>query len=213
MAGDAGDTPYAASGTAVLYIGQRLAGTKSAASLAMVAWDRCTSRTMSNWTARLALKIPLLGQNGDVTTQERFLHEARIAAKIRHPNICPVYDAGRIEGTYYLSMAYIAGNSLAERLNGRTIAESQAVEIATKLARALQVMHELGIVHRDLKAANVMLDPSGEPLLMDFGLGTIWPVTHRRPAPADCSARRPTCRPNRSMAIRPTPAATSTAWA
>ena len=170
VAGDAGDTPCGASGAAVLYIGQRFGRYEVRSLLGHGGMGSVYLAYDVELDREVALKIPLLGQHGDVATRERFLHEARIAAKIRHPNICPVYDAGRIEGTYYLSMAYIAGDSLAERLNGRTIAESQAVDVATKLARALQVMHDLGIVHRDIKAANVMLDPSGEPLLMDFGL-------------------------------------------
>jgi len=107
----------------------------------------------------------------------RFIREAKTAAAIRHPNICPIYDAGEIDGTYFLTMAFIEGTALDEWLKRPTsenrvaaIDSRDTARLTRKLARALETIHKAGIIHRDIKASNVMIDQTGEPLLMDFGL-------------------------------------------
>ncbi len=118
----------------------------------------------------IALKIPKLGEeNADLST--RFLREARSAALLRHANICPVYEVGRIDGMHYITMAYIEGKTLAEELRARrTFQPREIAQIVRKLALALAKAHSAGIVHRDIKPGNIMLDGEGEPVLMDFGL-------------------------------------------
>jgi hypothetical protein len=102
---------------------------------------------------------------------ERFCREARAAATLRHPNICPVYDVGQIEGTHYISMAYIEGHPLsAFTQSAKAQPERQVLMPVRKLAQALQEAHDQGIVHRDLKPANIMVDTRNEPIIMDFGL-------------------------------------------
>jgi serine/threonine protein kinase len=118
----------------------------------------------------VALKIPDLDPDNQPDVLQRFLREAPAAAKIRHPNICPIFDAGQIDDQYYLTMALIEGQSLADWMKGRAVDAREAAELVRKLAAALETVHAAGVIHRDLKASNVMIDRSGEPLLMDFGL-------------------------------------------
>jgi len=119
----------------------------------------------------VALKIPRFDPAAEPTVLERLVREGRAAAAIRHPNICPIFDAGQVEGTYYVTMALIEGASLAAWIQeGRAIAPCEAAGIVQKLAQASDRAHASGIVHRDIKPSNVMIDEAGEPVLMDFGL-------------------------------------------
>ncbi|MCX7428831.1 MAG: serine/threonine-protein kinase [Planctomycetia bacterium] len=124
----------------------------------------------------VALKIPRFDPTADSTVLRRFIQEAKTAARIEHPNICPVFDAGEVEGVYYLTMALIEGRSLSEWLKDRTHSAREAAELVRKLARALDTVHAAGIVHRDIKPSNVMIDLWGEPRLMDFGLARLTPT-------------------------------------
>lgn len=119
---------------------------------------------------KVAAKIPhLSGSCAD--TVERFLREARAAAKITHTNLCPVHDVGTSDGLPFLVMPFIDGVSLAQLTNSQyPWPIDKALPIVQKIALALQVLHNHGLVHRDLKPSNVMLKRGGEPIIMDFGL-------------------------------------------
>lgn len=120
---------------------------------------------------QVALKVPHVGEFDDEESIHRFYREARSAATLRHPNICPVFDVGEVEGAHYLTMAYIEGRTLSHCINrDRLQSERQIVGIIRKLASALQHAHNKGIVHRDLKPANIMIDVRNDPIVMDFGL-------------------------------------------
>jgi serine/threonine protein kinase len=117
----------------------------------------------------VALKTPFLGNNPQ--TLERFTREARAAAQLRSPYLCPVHDVGEIGGLFYLTMAFIEGQPLSRALaDGRVTGERAIAAVVQKIARGMQKAHEQGIIHRDLKPDNIMLDPEGEPIVMDFGL-------------------------------------------
>lgn len=118
----------------------------------------------------VALKVPRFDPDQQAELLERFRREAKAAAGLHHPNICPVYDVGALDGIHYLTMAYVEGETLAQRLARGPVAPWQAAEWVRTLALALSEAHAKGIVHRDLKPSNVMLDRRGAPVVMDFGL-------------------------------------------
>ena len=119
----------------------------------------------------VALKTPFFEREDDENTVKRFLREAHAAATIKHPNVCPVYDVGQHAGRYYLTMEYVAGCSLAEwiRQAGHDDVKT-ALEIVAKLAGGLQAAHDCGILHRDLKPGNILINEEDEPFLIDFGM-------------------------------------------
>jgi serine/threonine-protein kinase len=104
----------------------------------------------------------------------RFRNEVRIARQISHPNVCRVYDIGEAEGSTYLSMEYIDGEDLASLLRriGR-LPQDKALEIARQLCAGLAAAHDKGVVHRDLKPGNIMLDGRGRLRITDFGLAGV----------------------------------------
>lgn len=118
----------------------------------------------------VAVKIPLDGRMANREELERFWREARSVAQLRHPSIVAVYEVGRFEQTPYLVSEFVVGTSLANVLASRRLTPQEAAELVASLAEALHYAHEMGVVHRDVKPANVMIDESGRPRLMDFGL-------------------------------------------
>ena len=121
----------------------------------------------------VALKVPDFGKHKDSEARRRFLEEARTAATLDHPYLCPVYDAGEIDGQLYLTMAYIEGQSLAALIGDEGWPQRQVAALVGKLALALQEAHTRKVIHRDLKPANIMIKTTGgrrEPVIVDFGL-------------------------------------------
>jgi serine/threonine protein kinase len=116
-----------------------------------------------------ALKVPHFGDGTDTELLERFLREARSAAKLDHANLCPIYDAGVQDGFYYLTMRYLKGKLLSD-YSGQAQPTRKTVEIVTKLAQALETAHSKGVIHRDLKPSNIMMVAGVGPVVMDFGL-------------------------------------------
>ncbi|HWM89328.1 MAG TPA: protein kinase [Thermoanaerobaculia bacterium] len=123
---------------------------------------------------RVAVKLLPPEYGRDPTTKERFLREARAASALDDPNICTVHDIGESDGRLYLVMAYYEGETLRERLRRGPLPVEEAHRAAVQVARALARAHEAGIVHRDVKPANVMLTRRGEVKILDFGIAKIW---------------------------------------
>jgi serine/threonine-protein kinase len=107
----------------------------------------------------------------DTAAHERFFGEVRTARQVSHPNVCRVFDIGEVEGTHFLSMEFIDGDDLSSLLRriGR-LPPDKALEIARQLCAGLHAVHEAGILHRDFKPANVMIDGRGKARLTDFGI-------------------------------------------
>jgi serine/threonine protein kinase len=120
---------------------------------------------------RVALKVPLFTAADGPGVFERFLREARAAAMIHHPNLCPIHDVGQIEGIHYLTMAHIEGRPLSEVVRtGRVPEPRKVAALVRSLALALAEAHRAGVIHRDLKPSNIMITKRGVPVIIDFGL-------------------------------------------
>ena len=127
----------------------------------------------------VALKIPLLSHSSKGALSEsqkkerksRFLREAQSMAKMKHPNLCQVYDHDEFGEWHYLVMEYIEGEPLSTHLSRRKIfSQREAARLLCTVATALQALHDQGLVHRDLKPQNIMMTKTFEPIVMDFGL-------------------------------------------
>ena len=118
----------------------------------------------------VAIKVPRSGHLADRADLDRFLREARSVARLRHPAIVPVHDVGEHEGVPYLISDFVQGLTLTDFLSARRSSPREAAELVAAVADALQYAHEQGVVHRDVKPSNILLDDAGHPHLMDFGL-------------------------------------------
>ena len=121
----------------------------------------------------VALKQLPADLRADPERRQRFLREARAAAKLSHPNITAIHEVGEAEGHDYIAFEYVEGETLAEVVSGRRLTLAELIDLALPLADALAYAHERGVIHRDLKAANVMVTPRGHPKLLDFGLAKL----------------------------------------
>jgi serine/threonine protein kinase len=120
---------------------------------------------------KVALKVPHKSVAADPEYMSRFIREARSAANLLHPNICPVFEVGDINGTPYLTMAFIDGKNLSDYIvDEHPIPAKRTANFIRKIALAMEVAHKQGIIHRDLKPSNIMIDSRKEPVIMDFGL-------------------------------------------
>jgi WD40 repeat protein len=125
---------------------------------------------------RVALKLLAAELAEDASFRDRFLRESKLAASIDHPNIVPIYEAGTTEDLLFIAMRYVEGRDLKERLQRGRLQPADAIGILAQVASALDAAHARGLVHRDVKPSNVLLDAGARPdgsdhvYLADFGL-------------------------------------------
>ncbi len=125
--------------------------------------------TQDSFQRKVAIKVLLPEFADDVDFTERFLREARTVANLSHPHIIPVYDFGQLDGSFYMTMDYLSGGDLGDRLSG-DLAEDDILRIISQIATALHFAHEKGFVHRDIKPDNIMFREDGSAVLTDFGI-------------------------------------------
>ncbi len=118
----------------------------------------------------VSLKVLYIGSVTGAVRVERFRREARLLARLDHPHIVPVYDAGESWNRLYYAMKFLAGGSLRQRISAVSAAPDVSIDLLIKIAEALHYLHGQGIVHCDLKPANILFDDRGEPYLCDFGI-------------------------------------------
>jgi hypothetical protein len=127
-----------------------------------------TDRTLGR---KVAVKVLNRGYAEQPEFVERFKREARAAARLEHPNVVPIYEWGASDDTYYIVMGYVPGEDLKKVIRDRgPLPEDEALRIATGVAAALEAAHQQGIVHRDIKPHNILLDDAGQPRVTDFGI-------------------------------------------
>jgi WD40 repeat protein len=118
----------------------------------------------------VALKVAHRGTLSNPRSVQRFLRDARAAAQLQHPHIVPVFDAGQDAGHYYIASAFVDGRTLEAVINEARPNFRRAAQLVRELAEGLAYAHSLGIVHRDVKPANTMVDKEGRAHIIDFGL-------------------------------------------
>ena len=120
---------------------------------------------------RVAIKTPIFENDKNGELLRRFYREARALANLKHPNLCAVYDVGELEGRHYISMEFVPGKKLQEFIRpDKPMAEKHAMGLVRKIALAMHEAHTHGLIHRDLKPDNIIINEKGDPVVMDFGL-------------------------------------------
>jgi eukaryotic-like serine/threonine-protein kinase len=119
---------------------------------------------------QVALKVLRSELSADETFRRRFVHEARAAGEVRHKHLVPITEAGEADGRPYLAVSFVRGRTLERRLTGGPLPIPEMVRVVAHVASGLDALHNAGIVHRDVKPSNVIIDESGSARLTDFGL-------------------------------------------
>ncbi|MEU2062842.1 serine/threonine-protein kinase [Streptomyces sp. NPDC013455] len=122
---------------------------------------------------RRPVAVKVFRPDGAADMEERFDSEGRLLARLQHPGLITVYDCGRDDGTPYLVMELVRGTTLRRRITAAPLAPAEACRTGAALASALAHVHEAGVVHRDVKPANILLDEAGLPHLTDFGISRL----------------------------------------
>jgi serine/threonine protein kinase len=113
--------------------------------------------------------------------KQRFIREAQAAAALDHPNICAIHEVGEADGQAFIAMAFVEGKTLRERMDLQPLETGEAVRLAAQVASGLVEAHQKGIVHRDIKSANIMVTDKGQAKIMDFGLAKMSGGPRSRP--------------------------------
>ena len=121
----------------------------------------------------VALKFLSARALEDEDAKARFFREAKAAAALDHENICTIHEIDEVDGHTFMAMAFVDGRTIKQMVLERPLPIDQALDIAIQTAGGLQVAHEKGIVHRDIKSSNLMLTPRGQVKILDFGLAQL----------------------------------------
>jgi serine/threonine-protein kinase len=127
----------------------------------------------------VAIKVLASKHIEDETMKQRFLREARMASQLNHPNIATIYEIGEAAGNPYIVMEYVEGETVADRLVNGPLDFKEVLEVGEQAAAALAEAHERGVVHRDIKSANIMITGRGKVKVLDFGLAKPLPAINR----------------------------------
>ena len=139
----------------------------------------------------VALKLLRSADSLDPDRLARFVQEARAASALTHPNIAVVYDIGECDGHHFIAMEHIEGRSLAEHLRGGPLSTRDVISIGRQIAEALHAAHAVGIIHRDVKPANVMVTQAAQVKVLDFGLAKFTVRSHDGEAETQLSLTGP----------------------
>src|SRR5467141_888536 len=118
------------------------------------------------------------------TNLKRFEREARLASTLDHPNICTIFDLDEANGLHFITMQYVEGRNVRQLVGGHPLELKSALMIAIQVTDALAAAHSRGIIHRDIKSGNVMVTPSGQVKILDFGLAKLLDETEETPKTA-----------------------------
>jgi len=118
----------------------------------------------------VAVKVLAPALDVDPRWHQRFLREARLASALDHPNVCTIHEVGEADGRAYIVMQHVEGRTLRELIGGRAMPPGEWVPLALQIGAALAAAHERGIVHRDVKATNIVVTPGGQAKVLDFGI-------------------------------------------
>src|SRR5262245_39250272 len=152
-------------------IGTEIAGFRIESVLGQGGMGTVYVAEQSSPTRKVVLKLLRPELTRDEVFRRRFVHESEAAASTEHPNIVPIYSAGEADGVLYIAMRYVEGDDLRRLISREgSLPSERAVEIVSQVASALDAAHARGLVHRDVKPSNILLDRHGNAYLSDFGL-------------------------------------------
>ena len=177
MNGDEGDMPIQAGQTLSHY---RLIEKIGEGGMGQV-WKAQDTRLQRH----VALKFVLDEATRNPQQVDRHIREARAASAMNHPHICSIHDIGEWEGIRFLVMELMEGQSLQQHIGNKPLQIEVAVEFTLQIADALETAHDNGIIHRDIKTANIFVTDRGQAKVLDFGLAKLAPDSGPLPAPGD----------------------------
>src|SRR5262249_32110005 len=128
-----------------------------------------------NLDRTVALKILPAEVSKDPDRLRRFVQEARAASALHHPNVAHIYEIGEAEGIHFIAMEHVEGETLNIHMKDKPLPVEEFLRVAIQVAEALEEAHSRGVVHRDVKPANIMIDPKGHVKVVDFGLAKVNP--------------------------------------